>query len=60
MVYYYTLYILHIVNIFVFFLSPEQLHFGCKKCMFSHSFSPKMVETNLILQGIELPTQRRV
>ena len=31
-------YIFYTGNIVVFFTSPEKLHFGCKKCVFSHSF----------------------
>ena len=37
-------FILHIVNIFRFFPSPEQLHFGGKKCIISHSFWPRWLK----------------
>ena len=43
----FTLYILHIVNIVVKKLllpSPEKWHFGCKNCIFSHSFWPRWLK----------------
>ena len=54
----FTLYILHIVDILVFwcvvflcfnlfFPSPEKLHFFCKKCIFSHSFWPRWLKQTL-------------
>ena len=40
----FALFILHIVNILVFFHSIEKLHFFCKKSIFSHSFYPRWLK----------------
>ena len=55
----FTLYSLLIVHTDVFFPSREKLTFGCKKCIFSHTFWPRFFKNTSFCREFNLPIEQR-